>query len=315
MLALQHRLLPDTVLGISENTAFRCFCFLTIDDPVFDHSSITHFIDRMGREGFAEILDALNQALLHLGLLSREMYVDSTLVKANVSGYGLAPSGMTVAEFKEQAIKEQAIEENGLFMIMITGTAVDGDGVEDETARYFQSPEGRMPLNPVDTGAHWPTPRAGRASGLRYQENVIADRGGFILSRGVTHVSERESKAVSGLIEKLPLHPVSRAGDSGNCWRNGTSRPASPSTPGTRPAWFRRGIRLPRRPLGLSPGQNPAPGQFPQAEPHPPVCGASQRLSGLPRQGNPPSAKAETSVPHPDDVLSRVYKSQGTKLF
>ena len=104
MLALQHRLLPDTVLGISENTAFRCFCFLTIDDPVFDHSSITHFIDRMGREGFAEILDALNQALLHLGLLSREMYVDSTLVKANVSGYGLAPSGMTVAEFKEQAV-------------------------------------------------------------------------------------------------------------------------------------------------------------------------------------------------------------------
>ena len=37
---------------------------------------------------------------------------------------------------------------------MITGTAVDGDGVEDETARYFQSPEGRMPLNPVETGAH-----------------------------------------------------------------------------------------------------------------------------------------------------------------
>ena len=104
MLALQHRLLPDTVLGISENTAFRCFWFLTIDDPVFDHSSITHFIDRMGREGFAEILDALNQALLHLGLLSREMYVDSTLVKANVSGYGLAPSEMTVAEFKEQAV-------------------------------------------------------------------------------------------------------------------------------------------------------------------------------------------------------------------
>ena len=76
----------------------------------------------MGREGFAEILDGLNQELLHLGLLSREMYLDSTLVKTNVSGYGSAPSGVTVAEFKEQAI-----EENGLFMI--TGTAVDGDGV------------------------------------------------------------------------------------------------------------------------------------------------------------------------------------------
>ena len=87
--------------AVSENIAFRWFCFLTIDDPVFDHSSISHFIDRIGLEGFAAIFDGLNSELLRLGLLSREMYVDSTLVKANVSGHGLAPSGMTVAEFKE----------------------------------------------------------------------------------------------------------------------------------------------------------------------------------------------------------------------
>ena len=31
----------------------------------------------------------------------------STLVKANVSGYWLAPSGMTVAEFKEHAIRSE----------------------------------------------------------------------------------------------------------------------------------------------------------------------------------------------------------------
>ncbi len=30
--------------AISENTAFRRFCSLTIYDPVFDHSGITHFI-------------------------------------------------------------------------------------------------------------------------------------------------------------------------------------------------------------------------------------------------------------------------------
>ena len=41
------------------------------------------------------------------------------------------------------------------------------------------------------------------------------DRGGFTPSRGVTHVSERESKAVAALIKKLPLHPVSLARDSG----------------------------------------------------------------------------------------------------
>ena len=34
-------------------------------------------------------------ALDSLGLLSTELYVNSSLVKANVSGYGLAPSGMT----------------------------------------------------------------------------------------------------------------------------------------------------------------------------------------------------------------------------
>ena len=37
------------------------------------------------------------------------MYLDPTLFKANVSGYRLAPSGMTVDEFKEQAIKEQTV--------------------------------------------------------------------------------------------------------------------------------------------------------------------------------------------------------------
>ena len=143
--------------AISENLAYRWFCFLTIDDPVFDHSSITHFIDRIGREDFGAIFDGLNQELLRLGLLSPEMYVDSSLVKANVSGYDLAPSGMTVEEFKEQAI-----EVNGLFMI--AETTVDGDGVEPEETRYFQSPEGRMPLNPVDTDARWRTTGAGKPS-------------------------------------------------------------------------------------------------------------------------------------------------------
>ena len=71
---------------------------------MFDHSSISHFFDRIGRDGFGAIFDGLNEELLRLGLLSPELYVDSSLVKANVSGYGLAPIGMTVSEFKEKAI-------------------------------------------------------------------------------------------------------------------------------------------------------------------------------------------------------------------
>ncbi len=115
---------------------------------------------------------------------------------------------MSVAEFKEQAI-----EGNGLFVL--TEIAVDDAGVEHEKVRHFQSPEGRMPLNPVDTDAHWKTTRAGKASGLQYEENVIVDLGGFILSRGVTHASERESKAVARLLEGLPLPLVSLAADTG----------------------------------------------------------------------------------------------------
>ena len=187
--------------AISGNIAFRWICFLTIDDPVFDYSSVSHLIDRVGSEGVAAAIDGLNNELLRLGMLWREMYVDSALVKANASGYGLAPSGMTVDEFKEQAI-----DENGLFKIM--ETTVDEDGAQREKERYFQSPEGRMPLNPVDTAARWRATRSGRASGLQYQENVIVDRGSFILSRVVTHASERESKPVAALIETLPLHPV-----------------------------------------------------------------------------------------------------------
>lgn len=48
--------------------------------------------------------------------------MDASLVKANVSGYDLALSGMTVAQFKERAI-----EENSLFVL--TETTVDDDGV------------------------------------------------------------------------------------------------------------------------------------------------------------------------------------------
>ena len=34
--------------AISENLAFRWFCFLTIDDRVFNHSTITYFIEHLG---------------------------------------------------------------------------------------------------------------------------------------------------------------------------------------------------------------------------------------------------------------------------
>ena len=67
---------------------------------MFDHSTITHFINRIGREGFSEVFDGLNQELLRMGLLSLELYVDSSMVKANSNSYALSCSGMTVERVK-----------------------------------------------------------------------------------------------------------------------------------------------------------------------------------------------------------------------
>ena len=125
--------------AISENIAYRWFCFLTIDDPVFDHSGISHFIDRIGRDGFAAIFDGSNDQLLRLGLLSPELYVDCGLVKANVNGHGLEPSGMAVAEFKEPAI-----EENRLFVL--TETTVDDNGAEHGDIRLLRASAERRQL-------------------------------------------------------------------------------------------------------------------------------------------------------------------------
>ena len=202
--------------AISENLAYRWFCFLTVDDPVFDHSSITHFIDRVGRDGFGEIFDGLNDELLRTSLLSPEMYVDSSLIKANVNSHDLSPSGMTVEEFKEQAV-----QVNGLFVI--AEMMVDADGVENEETRYFQKPDGRLPLSPVVTDARWRTSRPGKPAGLHYQENIIVDLGGFIVSRRVTHASEGEWKAVPGLLEPLACWSHWPAGATGlleplACW-------------------------------------------------------------------------------------------------
>ena len=194
--------------AISENIAYRWFCFLTIDDPVFDHSTISYFIERVGREGFAAIFRGLNEELLRLGLLSSEMYADASLVKANASSFGLVSSGMTVPEFEELAV-----EENGLFVLTETGTSeCDEDG---DDVRYFQDPKGKLPLNPVDTDARWRTGSSKRPAELCYQDNVIVDLGGFILARGVTHASQGEWKAVPDLLEQLPIHPVSLTMDTG----------------------------------------------------------------------------------------------------
>lgn len=195
--------------AISENLAFRWFCFLSIDDNVFDHSTISYFIERVGNEGFGEIFQRFNEELLRLGLLSRQMYADSSLVKANVSSNGLSPSGMSVDEFRAKAV-----EENGLFVVR--EREVDDEEDEKESVSYYQDPKGRLPLSPVDTDARWRTiGKRDTKRKLHYQENVIVEGGGFIVARKATHASEGEWKVVGGMLEQLPVTPETFAADTG----------------------------------------------------------------------------------------------------
>ena len=108
---------------------------------------------------------------------------------ASFYSHQLSRRGLTVTEFRERAI-----EENGLFAL--TDSGVDENGVEWEETRYFQDSKGLLPLSPVDTDARWRTSRPSKPPELNYQDNAIVDRGGFILSRGVTHASEGEWEAL-----------------------------------------------------------------------------------------------------------------------
>ena len=194
--------------AISENLAFRWFCFLSIDEDVFHHSTISYFIERVGNEGFGQIFQRFNEELLRLGLLSRQVYADSSLVRANVSSSWLSPSGMSVEEFKEKAV-----EENGLFVLR--EQKVDEDGEEQESVSYYQDRKGRLPLSQVDTDARWRTTRKHDTKWkLHYQENVIVERGGFIVARTATHASVGEWKAMDGMLKQLPVKPETFTADA-----------------------------------------------------------------------------------------------------
>ena len=56
------------------------------------------FIERIGRDGFAEVLGRCNYQLLQMGLLSKQLYVDSSLVRANLALHNLYPSGLTIKQ-------------------------------------------------------------------------------------------------------------------------------------------------------------------------------------------------------------------------
>ena len=164
--------------AIQENLAFRWFLYLGLEDEVFDASTITVFLQRVGAKGFRALLCGLNHELARAGILSEQVYTDSSLVSAAVSGRELAPTKMPPEEFARAAS-----EENGLFVtreavaerrLVGRGRKVRGRVVR-LVRRYFQDPKGRLPLHPRDPDARWRTLN-GKPARLAYKQHLMVDK-------------------------------------------------------------------------------------------------------------------------------------------
>ena len=144
------------------------------------------FIERIGRDGFAQVFKRFNQELLRMGMLSKQLYVDSSLVRANLALHNLYPSGLTIEQFQAKAIAE-----NGLFVLEEEKGEDDVGKPSDGTyrqlsRRYFQDAKGRVQLSPVDLSARRrPLWRRRSSHMLSYEDNIAVDGNGFILLASV----------------------------------------------------------------------------------------------------------------------------------
>ena len=138
---------------------------------------------------------------------------------------------MTIKEFQEKAI-----EENGLFVLEEEGGTEDGGG---SRRRYFQDRKGKVQLSEVDFSARRRhTGRPCSSHFFSYEDNIAVDGSGFVIARSLTHSSQREWKAVRGLLRDLPSNPMcsppTPATASASCasiWTLQGYLPTSPSTP------------------------------------------------------------------------------------
>jgi IS5 family transposase len=203
---------------ITENLAWRYFCHLALEDKVFDHSTITVFVERLGAASFQELLKRLNIELVRLSLLSPRTYVDSSLVEASSSKKGLEPSDLSPEQFKQQAT-----EKDGVFTVLEKKFA-DPDEGKPASFQYlrYQDGEGRLPLSRVDPDARWRKPNDHQPAILGYKENLIVDKSGFILAREVTRADASDLVGIEPLLERLPVEPRSFAADTG--YRSGRLR-------------------------------------------------------------------------------------------
>ena len=108
-----------------------------------------------------------------MGLLSLELYADSSVVMLNVSGHHLLASSLAF-----DGSRQQAFEENGLFVVR--RPVPDQDSTRRGSAGYFQDAKGRIDSSSMGTDARLRVQGASSSPYLSYTENMVWDRCGFI---------------------------------------------------------------------------------------------------------------------------------------
>ncbi|MGQ9573647.1 MAG: transposase [Dehalococcoidia bacterium] len=183
------------------NLAYRYFCHLPLNQPVFDHSTITHFLERVGREAFDHLCEALTELLRQRALLGDDGYLDSSLLDANASADGLAPTELSTEDFAAAVV-----ERNGLFL----GPA----GPEpDAPLQRYQDRRGKLPLPVSDPDARWGKGSKGPAR-LSYKLSALTEGHGFILKHRLDLATVADHEAGAALLSGLPP-PRTLAADKG----------------------------------------------------------------------------------------------------
>jgi IS5 family transposase len=277
---------------LSENLAWRWFCFLTLDDPVFDHSSLSVFLERVGSAGLLRIFAKLNQALVEAELLSSRTYLDSSLLPADVRTQELAPR-----EDTDPLPTAVSGEEVFLAREHIPSTETEPARLR---VRRYQDAKGRLPLPGHDRDARWRTIR-GKPT-LGYKEHILVDRSGFILARGTTPADVSDVAGALPLLDALPIQPKSLTADTG--YRAGRFRHALQ----------RRGITAY---IPMAPTQDITPEEFTDRGDHF-VCqqGALLLPSGVPDEDDSVRYRARAADCRPCPVREQcVSSSRGGKLL
>jgi len=176
---------------LSYNLAYRYFCHLPLDQAVFDHSTITRFLDRVGREAFDGLCQELTALLARQDFLTEDTYLDSTLVAVGASADGLGPTRLSAESFAEAVV-----EANGLFL--------GPSGPEpDAPVAVYQDHRGRLPLAARDPDARWAKGARGPAF-LAYKVSALTEDHGFIVGQRVDHATVVDHQAGEALLSGLP---------------------------------------------------------------------------------------------------------------